>query len=59
MGAAYFAGLAVGFWKNIDEIKEQWSLDKEFSPSSKNASLIIREWNRAVQTAKFWADFPA
>jgi glycerol kinase len=35
MGAAYFAGLATGFWKNIDEIKEQWSLDKEFIPALK------------------------
>jgi glycerol kinase len=56
MGAAYFAGLAVGYWKNVDDIKQQWSLDREFIPST-DASGIIKEWNRAVQTAKFWADF--
>ncbi len=58
MGAAYFAGLAVGFWKNVDEIKEQWSLDKEFIPSSNNSSEKIWEWKRAVETVKFWAEFP-
>jgi len=57
MGAAYFAGLATGFWKNIDEIKEQWSLDKEFIPSTKN-NESVKEWKRAVETVKFWADYP-
>ena len=57
MGAAYFAGLATGFWKNIDEIKEQWSLDKEFIPSTKN-NESVKEWKRAVETVKFWAEYP-
>jgi glycerol kinase len=57
MGAAYFAGLAVGFWKNIDEIKEQWSLDREFIPTVNNSSEVIREWKRAVETVKFWAEY--
>jgi glycerol kinase len=57
MGAAYFAGLATGFWKNIDEIKEQWSLDKEFIPSS-NENASLSEWKRAVETVKFWAEYP-
>lgn len=56
MGAAYFAGLATGFWKNIDEIKEQWSLDKEFLPSSK-INESVSEWKRAVETVKFWAGY--
>ena len=57
MGAAYFAGLATGFWKNVDEIKEQWSLDREFLPSA-NYDHSINEWKRAVETAKFWANYP-
>jgi glycerol kinase len=57
MGAAYFAGLAVGFWKSVEEIKKQWSLDREFVPSSDNAADNIRGWDRAVQSAKFWANF--
>jgi glycerol kinase len=57
MGAAYFAGLATGFWKNVDEIKMQWSLDKEFLPST-DRSESVREWKRAVETVKFWAEYP-
>lgn len=57
MGAAYFAGLATGYWKNIDEIKEQWSLDKEFVPLQ-NKKESVSEWKRAVETVKFWADYP-
>ena len=57
MGAAYFAGLATGFWKNVDEIKEQWSLDKEFVPLPNN-NESVSEWKRAVETVKFWAEYP-
>lgn len=57
MGAAYFAGLAVGYWKDVDDIQQQWALDKIFKPSIENPTELIRGWNRAVQTAKFWADF--
>ena len=32
LGAAYLAGLAVGYWKNIEEIQQQWQVDKSFSP---------------------------
>ena len=33
MGAAYFAGLATGYWKNVEEIQQQWQVDAKFSPS--------------------------
>lgn len=56
MGAAYFAGLASKFWNSTDEIQQQWSLDKEFMPAGKNEDAIF-EWKRAVETAKFWADY--
>ena len=35
LGAAYLAGLAVGFWKNIEEIQNQWIVDKEFYPKKR------------------------
>ena len=57
MGAAYFAGLATGFWKNIDEIQAQWSLDKEFVPVP-NKIESVSEWKRAVETVKYWAEYP-
>lgn len=34
MGAAYLAGLAVGYWKNVDEIREQWQVDRKFQPEA-------------------------
>jgi glycerol kinase len=33
LGAAYLAGLAIGYWKNLDEVRSQWQLDRRFSPS--------------------------
>ncbi|MDR0431653.1 MAG: glycerol kinase GlpK [Tannerellaceae bacterium] len=57
LGAAYLAGLAVGYWKNIDELKEQWSLDKVFSPEMKKeeASRLLSEWHKAIGSARGWA----
>jgi glycerol kinase len=57
MGAAYFAGLAVGFWKTVDEINQQWSLDRTFNPSPENTSHLVNGWKRAVDTARYWAEW--
>jgi len=58
LGAAYLAGLAVGYWKNIDEIKNQWQVDKEFSPgmNEENRNELVNGWQRAVNAAIAWAD---
>jgi len=50
LGVAYMAGLNVGFWNNIDELKQQWKLDKEFSPSMEEAerSLLTKNWKKVV-----------
>ncbi|MEO6610956.1 MAG: glycerol kinase GlpK [Chitinophagaceae bacterium] len=58
LGAAYLAGLAVGYWKNIEEIQEQWQVDKSFSPmmeESKRAEFL-KGWQRAVRAALAWAE---
>ena len=55
MGAAYLAGLAVGFWKNIAEIEQQWASDKEFHPAGKEMQQSVNKWNKAVATAMYWA----
>lgn len=57
IGAAYLAGLAVGFWENIDEIQEQWKIDKRFDAGDLNRDDLIAGWYRAVEAVKFWADF--
>lgn len=53
LGSAYLAGLATGFWDNIDEISEQWQVDKNFEPSElENYDELIGGWNRAIKAAK-------
>ena len=56
IGAAYLAGLAVGFWKNIDEIKKQWQLNKSFSPDGTDARQLTKGWLKAIKAAKAWAE---
>ena len=50
LGAAYLAGLAIGYWKDIDELKEQWCLDEVFNPQMKEdtARKLLNEWHKAV-----------
>ncbi len=56
LGAAYLAGLAVGYWKNIDDIKEQWQVDKIFSPAmnDEKRNELVKGWQRAVNAAISW-----
>jgi glycerol kinase len=58
LGAAYLAGLAVGYWKNIDDIRQQWQVNKRFEPAiqvEKRAELL-QGWQRAVNASIAWAD---
>lgn len=58
LGAAYLAGLAVGYWGDRAEILENWGLDREFSPSvgpEKRAELL-KGWKKAVKCALYWAN---
>lgn len=58
MGAAFLAGLAVGFWSGMEELQNLWKEDKQFLPNkSIDYSLQLWEWKRATETAKFWADY--
>lgn len=58
LGAAYLAGLAVGFWKDIAEIQALWKEDKTFTfNKSVDYSANLKEWQRATDTVKFWADY--
>ncbi|SDM80777.1 glycerol kinase GlpK [Acetanaerobacterium elongatum] len=58
LGAAYLAGLAVGLWKNTDEIKQNWTLDKMYTPDmdDKTRKQLLSGWNKAVGRAKGWAE---
>ncbi len=51
LGAAYLAGLAVGFWKDIDEIKSQWQVERTFNPVPENEEIKTAKegWKDAIQ----------
>ena len=56
LGAAYLAGLGVGFWAGVDEIAQQWQVDRRFEPTLKDderqAKLAL--WRRAVERSRGW-----
>lgn len=58
LGAAYMAGLAVGYWDSIDEIQSQWQVDKRFTPKEDkdNVNQMIKEWHKAVGRSKDWVE---
>ena len=58
LGAAYLAGLAVGYWQDTDEIKDLWSIDQTFSPQMDTARVEVlkKGWKRAIDTTQYWAD---
>ncbi|MCU0366783.1 MAG: glycerol kinase GlpK [Bacteroidales bacterium] len=57
LGAAYLAGLSVGYWKDIEELRNQWQVGMIFSPmkGAEATEVIIKEWHRAVKAALAWA----
>jgi glycerol kinase len=57
LGAAYLAGLAVGFWKDRQEIAALWSAEKTFRPRAKRGVMqkLQHDWSRAVERVRNWA----
>ena len=57
LGAAYLAGLAVGVWKDTDEIRKLWNCDTVFQSQMKaeRREKLLRDWHRAVERSKGWA----
>jgi glycerol kinase len=57
LGAAYLAGLAVGFWKDEAEIAALWSRDRDFEPalSRDAARQSLARWKHAVERSRDWA----
>ncbi len=58
LGAAYLAGLATGFWKDLDEIRDNWVCGREFRPAMETGvrQELLRGWARAVRCAVAWAE---
>ena len=57
MGAAYLAGLGVGFWKDREEISQQWKIDQVFDPKmdAERREELYHGWKRAVERSRGWA----
>ena len=57
MGAAYLAGLAVGYWKNKEDVRTNWQIDRTFEPlaAPEEAQRKMKGWERAVRQAYGWA----
>lgn len=58
MGAAYLAGLYIGYWKNLDEIKRNWQIDRVFKPRISEAEREERlaGWHKAVERSFRWSE---
>ena len=61
LGAAYLAGLAVGFWKNRDEVRRAWQVDRAFEPRMAAAAAAHRRsrWAEALRRARDWEEHSA
>jgi glycerol kinase len=58
LGAAYLAGMAVGFWKDITDMEHHWQVERTFLPemSAEEIHNLIHGWNRAVKAAACWSN---
>jgi glycerol kinase len=56
LGAAYMAGLSVGFWESIDEVSARWKVDRRFEPAMARdeAAGRMEQWSRAVARSRDW-----
>lgn len=58
LGVAYLAGLAVGYWKSIDDIKSQWKINKAFTPKKDRSDVekSLHYWHKAVKRTQDWIE---
>jgi glycerol kinase len=58
LGAAYLAGLAVGFWKDVEEIEAQWAAERTFdcTISEEEQDKLMTGWAKAVSRSQSWTD---
>ncbi|MEX2174830.1 MAG: glycerol kinase GlpK [Pirellulaceae bacterium] len=57
LGAAYLAGLAVGYWNDLADVARNWALDREFQPQMQpeRAAELCRDWKKAVERTLGWS----
>ena len=58
LGAAYLAGLAVGYWESLEDIRKNWALDQVFAPAmpEQKRETLLKGWHKAVKCARVWGE---
>jgi glycerol kinase len=58
LGAAYAAGLAVGYWENFDDLIANWGVDKTWTPKMENdiRDKNVKGWKKAIERSLNWED---
>ena len=58
LGAAYLAGLAVGYWESLEDIRNNWAIDRVFSPDmeTEKKEELLKGWRKAVRCAMLWGE---
>ncbi|MBR3475420.1 MAG: glycerol kinase GlpK [Oscillospiraceae bacterium] len=58
LGAAYLAGLAVGYWSSLDDVRNNWAVNKVFTPEldEEKRRRLLHGWHKAVKCAQLWGD---
>jgi glycerol kinase len=58
LGAAYAAGLAVGFWESVDEVRDRWAEDTRWTPAmdAGERERLVHGWKKAVDRTLDWVD---
>lgn len=58
LGAAYLAGLAVGYWSDLEDVKNNWAIDRVFTPAmdEQRRAELLSGWHKAGRCAQFWSE---
>ena len=57
IGAAYLAGLGIGYWNSVEDIQQQWEINRVFEPEPEfNSEILTKGWHKAVKGVKAWAE---
>ena len=58
LGAAYLAGLAVGYWEGLEDVRQNWAVDRVFHPEmpAERSTALLNGWRRAVACSLAWAE---
>ncbi len=58
LGAAYLAGLGAGYWGSVEEMQQQWAVDRRFTPAMDNNQVadLLKGWRRAIKAAIAWTE---